>query len=58
MVAACTRNFESIAVFKNKILSFIQPSKRSIFNANDPGGAKYLTRLHPSFSHLNEQMAF
>ena len=58
MVATCTRNLKSIAVFKNKILSFIQPSKRSIFNANDPGGVKYLTRLRPRFSDLNEHMAF
>ena len=45
---------ESIAVFKNKLVSFIRPSKRSIFNVNDPEGVKYLTRLRLRFSHLNE----
>ena len=35
-------------------LSFIRPSKRSIFNVNDPEGVKNLTRLHLRFSHLNE----
>ena len=48
------QNSESIAVFKSKILSFIRPSKRSIFNANDPEGVKYLTRFRLRFSHLNE----
>ena len=45
---------ESIAVFKNKLLSFIRPSKRSIFNVNDSEGVKYLTRLRLCFSHLNK----
>ena len=45
---------ESIVVFKSKLLSFIRPSKRSIFNVNDPEGVKYLTRLRLRFSHLNE----
>ena len=30
------QNLESIAVFKSNFLSFIRPSKRSIFNVNDP----------------------
>ena len=47
------QNSGSIAVFKNKILFFIWPSKRSIFNANNPEGVKYLTRLRLRFSHLN-----
>ena len=59
------QNSESIVVFKIKLLSFIRPSKRSIFNINEPEGVKYLTRLEPEgvkyltrlrlrFSHLNE----
>ena len=48
------QNSESIVVFKSKLLSFIRPSKRSIFNVNDPEGVKYLTRLRLRFSHLNE----
>ena len=48
------QNSESIATFKSKLLSFIRPSKRSIFNVNDPEGVKYLTRLRLRFSHLNE----
>ena len=49
------QNSESIAVFKSKLLSSIRPNKRSIFNDNHPEGVKYLTRLHPCFSHLNER---
>ena len=41
-------NLKSGAVFKNKLLYFIRPSKRSIFNVNDPEGVK----LHLRFSHL------
>ena len=48
------QNSESITVFKSKLLSFIRPSKRLIFNANYPEGVKYLTRLSLCFSHLNE----
>ena len=48
------QNSESIAVFKSKLISFIRPSKRSIFNVNDPEGVNYLTRLRLQFSHLNE----
>ena len=47
------QNLESIEVFKSKLLSFIRPSKRSIFNVNDPEGVKYLIRLHLRFSHLD-----
>ena len=48
------QNLKSIAVFKNKLLSFIRPSKRSIFNVNNPEGVKYLKRSRIRFSHLNE----
>ena len=53
-LAAEIQNSKSIAVFKNKLLSFTRPSKISIFNVNDPEGVKYLTRLPIRFSHLNE----
>ena len=49
------QNSKSIAVFKNKLLSFIKPIKRSILNVNHPEGVKYLTRLSLPFSHLNER---
>ena len=45
---------KSIAVFKNKPLSFRRPSKRFLFNVNDPEAVRYLTRLRLCFSHLNE----
>ena len=48
------QNSESMAVFKNKLLSFIRPSKRSTFNVNDPEVVKYLTKSRLRFSHLNE----
>ena len=48
------QNSESIAAFKSKLLSFIRPSKISIFNGNDPDGVKYLTRLRLRFIHLSE----
>ena len=46
------QNSEPIAIFKSKLLSFIRPSKRCMFNV--PEGVKYLTRLRLRFSHLNE----
>ena len=46
------QNSEPIAIFKSKLLSFIRPSKRCMFNV--PEGVKYLTRLRLCFSHLNE----
>ena len=48
------QNSESIVVFKSKLLSFIRPSKRSIFIVNDPEGVKYLARLRLRFSQLNK----
>ena len=57
MVATCAKNTKVgvYSVFKSKLLSFIRPSKRSIFNVNDPEGVKYLTRLRLRFSHLNKR---
>ena len=48
------QNSKSIAVFKDKLLSFIRPRKRSIFNINDSESVKYLTRLRLRLKHLNE----
>ena len=48
------QNSKSIAVFKNKLLSFIRARKRSVFNVSDPEVVKYLIRLRLHFSHLNE----
>ena len=48
------QNSESIAAYKSKLLCFIRPTKRSIFNVNDPEGVKCLTRWRLRFSHLNE----
>ena len=39
-LAAEIQNSKSIAVFKNKLLSFIRPSEIYIFNVNDPEGVK------------------
>jgi len=47
------RNSESISLFKSRLLSFIRPVQRSIFNIFDPKGLKLLTRLRLDFSHLN-----
>ena len=47
-------NSESIVVFKSKLVSFVTPNKRPIFNVNDPEGVKYLTRLRLCFCYLNE----
>ena len=48
------RNSESIAIFKNKLLSFIRPVPSNVYNIFDPIGLKFLTRLRIGFSHLNE----
>ena len=44
----------SLLQFSKTNFSFIRPSKRSIFNVNDPEGVKYLTILRLRFSHLDE----
>ena len=48
------RNSESIAIFKNRLLSLIRPSQSNVYNIFDPIGLKLLTRLRLGFSHLNE----
>ena len=55
MVATCARNIKlGVSCSFQKQTFFIRPNKRSIFNINDPVGVKYLTRLRPRCSHLNE----
>ena len=51
---AATRNSESIAIFKSRLLSFICPIQSDVYNIFDPIGLKFLTRLRLYFSHLNE----
>ena len=48
------RDSESIAIFKKRLLSFIRPISRNVYNIFDPIGLKFLTRLRLGFSHLNE----
>ena len=43
---------ESLLVFKNNILKFIQPSSNSVYNCHNPKGFKFITRL--GLSHLRE----
>ena len=49
------RNYESISVFKNRLLLFIRHVKNNAFNIFDPKGLKLLTWLRLGFSHLNER---
>ena len=48
------RNAESVSLFKSRLLPFICPVQRSIYNIFDPKGLKFLTHLRLGFSHLNE----
>ena len=48
------RNSESIAIFKNRLLSFIRPVQSNIYHIFDPKDLKFLTRLRLGLSHLNE----
>ena len=42
-------------VFKSKLLVFIRPVQRSVYNVFNPQSLKFLTRLHLGLSHLNER---
>ena len=42
------------SLFKSRLLSFIRPVQRSIYNIFDPTGLKFLSRVRLGFSHLNE----
>ena len=41
-------------MFGKKLLNFIRPSEKSIFNIYDPQGSKLLKRLRLGFSHLRK----
>ena len=41
-------------MFRKKLLTFIRPSEKSIYNIYDPQGSKLLNRLRLGFSHLRE----
>ena len=51
---AATRNSESIAIFKSRLLFFIRPMQSDVYTILDPIGLRFLTRLCLDFSHLNE----
>ena len=48
------RNLDSHEMFRKKLLNFIMPSEKSIFNIYDPQGPKLLDRLRLGFSYLPE----
>ena len=48
------RNLDSHAMFRKKLLTFIIPSEKAIYNIYDPQGSKLLKRLRLGFSHLRE----
>ena len=45
-------------MFRKKLLNFIKPSEKSIFNIYDPQGSKLLNRLRLGFSHLREHKSW
>ena len=47
-------NSNSLEVFNSKLLAFIRPVQRSIYNVFNPQGLKFLSRLRLGLSHLNE----
>ena len=47
-------NSNLIEVFKSRLLAFIQPVQRSIYNVFNPQGLKFLTRLRLGLSQLNQ----
>ena len=48
------RNSKGISVFKEKLLTFIQPSPNCLFDINNPKGIKLITRLRFGLGHLRE----
>ena len=44
-------NSNSLEVFKSKLLAFIRPVQRSIYNVFNPQGLKFITRLRLGLSH-------
>ena len=47
-------NSKSLEIFKSKLLAFIRPVQRSVYNVFNPQGLKFLTQLRLGLSHLNE----
>ena len=47
-------NSNSLEVFNSKLLAFIRPVQRSIYNVFNPQGLKFLSRLRLGLSHLAE----
>ena len=47
-------NLDSHVKFRKKLLNFIRPSEKSIFNIYDPQRSKLLNRIRLGFSHLRE----
>ena len=47
-------NLDSHVKFRKKLLNFIRPSEKSIFNIYYPQRSKLLNRLSLGFSHLRE----
>ena len=48
------RNAESFSSFESRLLSFIRPVQRSIYNIFDQTGLKFLSHLRLDLSHLHE----
>ena len=48
------RNLDSHAMFHKKLLTFIKPCEKSIYNIYDQQGSKLLNRLRLGFSNLRE----
>ena len=48
--------FESLNVFKSKVLKFIRPEANSMFNCFNPKGVKLITILRLGLSHLRDHM--
>ena len=46
------KHFETVALFKKRILAFIRPFANSPFQCHNPKGLKLITRLRLGLSHL------
>ena len=49
------RKLGSHAIFRKKLLTFIRPSEKSIYNIYDPQGSKLLNRLRLGFTDFRER---
>ena len=48
------RKWDSISIFKSRLMSFIRPVQTKIYNIFDSEGLTFLLLLRLGFSHLNE----